>query len=42
MAVRKRRYDVFQLGEITVPRAMFAEILRRIDRIRPRPPPLSA
>jgi hypothetical protein len=31
---------VFQLAEVAVPRALFAEILRRIDRPRPRPPPL--
>jgi hypothetical protein len=33
MIVRKGRYDVFQLGEVAVPRALFAEILRRIDRL---------
>ena len=31
------RYVVFQLAEVAVPRALFAEILRRIDRLRPRP-----
>ena len=30
------------LAEVAVPRALFAEILRRIDRLRPRPPPLPA
>ena len=40
--VRHGRYVVFQLAEVAVPRALFAEILRRIDRLRPRPPPLSA
>jgi hypothetical protein len=28
---------VFQLAEVVVPRTLFAEILRRIDRLRPRP-----
>jgi hypothetical protein len=40
--VRHGRYVVFQLAEVAVPRALFAEILRRIDRLRPRPPPLPA
>jgi hypothetical protein len=40
--VRHGRYTVFQLAEVAVPRALFAEILRRIDRLRPRPPPLLA
>ncbi len=30
------RYVTFQLAEVTVPRALFADILRRIDRLRPR------
>jgi hypothetical protein len=34
---RHGRYVVFQLAEVAVPRALFAEILRRIDRLRPRP-----
>jgi hypothetical protein len=38
--VRHGRYVVFQLAEVAVPRALFAAILRRIDRLRPRPPPL--
>ena len=37
--VRHGRYVVFQLAEVAVPRALFAEILRRIDRLRPRSPP---
>ncbi len=37
--VRHGRYVVFQLAEVAVPRALFAAILRRIDRLRPRPPP---
>ena len=40
--VRYGRYLVFQLAEVAVPRALFAEILRRIDRLRPRSPPLPA
>ena len=32
--VRHGRYVVFQLAEVAVPRALFAEILRRIDRLR--------
>jgi len=40
--VRHGRYVVFQLAEVAVPRALFADILRRIDHLRPRPPPLPA
>jgi hypothetical protein len=40
--VRHGRYVVFQLAEVAVPRALFAEILDRIDRLRPRPPPVPA
>jgi hypothetical protein len=40
--VRHGRYVVFQLAEVAVRRPLFAEILRRIDRLRPRPPPLPA
>jgi Transposase DDE domain group 1 len=40
--VRHGRYVVFQLAEVAVPRALFAEILRRIDQLRPKPPPLAA
>jgi hypothetical protein len=35
--IRHGRYVVFQLAEVAVPRALFAEILHRIDRLRPRP-----
>jgi hypothetical protein len=35
--VRHGRYVVFQLSEVAVTRSLFAEILRRIDRLRPRP-----
>jgi len=40
--VRHGRYAIFRLAEVAVPRALFAEILRRIERLRPRPPPLPA
>jgi hypothetical protein len=36
------RQVVFQLAEMAVPRALFAGFLRRIGRLRPMPPPLSA
>jgi hypothetical protein len=36
--VRHGRYVVLQLAEVAVPRTLFAEILRRIERLRPRPP----
>ena len=35
--VRHGRYVVFQLAEVAVPRALFATILRRIDRLRGPP-----
>jgi hypothetical protein len=28
-------------GEVAVPRALFADILRRIEHLRQRPPPFS-
>jgi hypothetical protein len=40
--VRHGRYVVFQLAEVAVPRALFTEILRRIERLRLRPPPVPA
>ena len=40
--VRHGRYVVFQLAEVAVPRALFADILRRIHGLRPKPPPLPA
>ncbi len=40
--VRHGRYLVFQLAEVAVPRSLFAKILRRIDRLRPRSPPILA
>jgi hypothetical protein len=38
--VRHGRYAIFQLAEVAVPRAVFAAILRRIDRLRG--PPVAA
>ena len=35
--VRHGRYAIFQLAEVAVPRALFAEILRRISRLRGSP-----
>jgi hypothetical protein len=37
--VRHGRYVVFQLAEVAVPRALFAAILKRIDRLRGPPVP---
>ncbi len=37
--VRHGRYITFQLAEVAVPRALFAEILRLIDGLRPAPLP---
>ncbi len=37
--VRHGRYVTFQLAEIAIPRRLFAEILRLIDGLRPRPAP---
>ena len=36
------RPQALQAAQRAVPRALFAEILRRIERLRPRPPPLPA
>jgi len=33
--IRHDRYVTFQLTEVAIPRALFAEILRLIDRLRP-------
>ena len=35
--VRHGRYITFQMAEVAVPNDLFADILRRIDRLRPRP-----
>jgi hypothetical protein len=40
--VRHGCYVVFQPAEVAVSRPLFAGILRRIDDLRPRPPPLPA
>jgi hypothetical protein len=37
--VRHGRYVTFQMAEVAIPRALFADILRRIDRFRPKPAP---
>jgi hypothetical protein len=37
--VRHARYVTFQLAEVAVPKALFAEILRQIDGLRPAPLP---
>ena len=35
--VRHGRYITFQIAEVAVPRNLLAEILRRIDQLRPTP-----
>jgi DDE family transposase len=37
--VRHGRYVTFQLAEVAVPRTLFAQILRLIDQLRPKPAP---
>ena len=37
--VRHGRYVTFQLAEVAVPRTLFAEILRLIGDLQPRPAP---
>jgi hypothetical protein len=37
--VPQGRYVIFQLAEVAMPRALFAEILERIDRLRGSPLP---
>ncbi len=37
--VRHGRYITFQMAEVAVPSALFAEILRLIDGLRPAPLP---
>ncbi|TDJ21135.1 MAG: hypothetical protein E2O65_00600 [Gammaproteobacteria bacterium] len=37
--VRHGRYATFQLAEVAIPRRLFAEILRLIDGLRPKPGP---
>jgi Transposase DDE domain group 1 len=35
--VRHRRYVVFQMTEVAILHELFADILRSIDRLRPKP-----
>ncbi len=37
--VRHGRYVIFQMAVVAIPRELFADILRRIDRLRPAPLP---
>jgi hypothetical protein len=37
--VRHERYVTFQMAEVAIPRDLFADILRRIDWLRPKPAP---
>ena len=37
--VTHARYVTFQMAEVAVPRELFREILRRIDRLRVQPTP---
>ena len=37
--VRHGRHITFQLAELAIPKPLFAEILRRIDGLRPAPLP---
>ena len=37
--VRHGRYVTFQMAEVAIPRGLFADILRRIDWLRPKPAP---
>ena len=37
--VRHGRYIVFQMAEVAIPKGLFADIMRRIDRLRPKPTP---
>ena len=36
---RNGSYEIFQKAEVAIPRDLFADILRRIDRLRPKPAP---
>jgi hypothetical protein len=36
---RYSRYVTFQMAEVVIPRDLFADILRRIDWLRPKPCP---
>ena len=37
--VRHGRNVTFQMAEVVIPRDLFADILRRMDRLRPPPAP---
>jgi hypothetical protein len=37
--VHHGRYVTFQMAEVAIPRDLFADILRRIDWLRPKPVP---
>ena len=37
--VRHGRYVTFQMAEVAIPQWLFAEILRLIDGLRPKPAP---
>ncbi len=37
--VRHGRYVTFQMAEVAIPKDLFADILRRIDRLRSAPLP---
>ena len=37
--VRHGRYVTFQMADVAIPKNLFADILRRIDRLRPKPAP---
>ena len=37
--VRHGRYVTFQMAEVAIPKNLFADILRGIDRLRPKPAP---
>ena len=37
--VRHGRYVTFQMAEVAIPRSLFAEILRLIDDLQPKPAP---
>ncbi len=38
--VRHARYVIFQMAEVAIPRDLFADILRRIDWLRPNMAPV--
>ena len=37
--VRCGRYVTLQMAEVAIPRGLFADILNRIERLRPKPAP---